>query len=397
MQKSPEYADTVGIQEEGTRPDASPAQNELYADFIVKYMGNFQEDLGDVPGISFQKINSIYGVVYAPLTEVGNLNINTYSYSFIPKCYTYMDLGSLGASGITRLQEHPYLQLKGQKTAIAVIDSGIDYRNPLFQNEMGSRILCIWDQNLDGDGREVPYGKVFWKSDIDRALASENPLDLVPSLDTNGHGTRMAAIAAGNYAPEEGFCGAAPEAMLIIVKVKQAKKYLREFYLFPSQAELFQENDIRCHFRSGICLERIVRQTDSTQQIGTFRDMLAGSAVFAVHRVAASDKSHDAARTHLVDGFGEKVVVDGKSQLVVRFVVDLILTERHIADCQIIEVPAVGGFKSSYRNVSLRIQLFGDTACDAVQLHTIQAAVLHGIRQHPKEVADTHTRFQDVA
>ena len=25
MQKSPEYADTVGIQEEGTRPDASPA------------------------------------------------------------------------------------------------------------------------------------------------------------------------------------------------------------------------------------------------------------------------------------------------------------------------------------------------------------------------------------
>lgn len=50
MQESPEYADTVGIQEEGTRPDASPAQNELYADFIVKYMGNFQEDLGDVPG-----------------------------------------------------------------------------------------------------------------------------------------------------------------------------------------------------------------------------------------------------------------------------------------------------------------------------------------------------------
>lgn len=117
----------------------SPAQNELYADFIVKYMGNFQEDLGDVPGLSFQKINSIYGVVYAPLTEVGNLNINTYSYSFIPKCYTYMDLGSLGASGITRLQEHPYLQLKGQGTVIAVIDSGIDYRNPLFQNEIGQQ------------------------------------------------------------------------------------------------------------------------------------------------------------------------------------------------------------------------------------------------------------------
>lgn len=222
----------------------SPAQNEMYADFVVKYMGDFQKDLGDVPGLIFQKINAIYGVVYAPLTEIDALNISTYSYSFIPKCYTHMDFGSLSASGITRLQEHPYLQLKGQGTAIAIVDSGIDYRNSLFQNEMGSRILCIWDQTLEGDGTEVPYGRVFWKNDIDRALASENPLEIVPSTDTNGHGTRMAAVAAGNYFPEENFSGAAPEAMLIVVKVKQAKKYLREFYLFPSGAELFQENDI---------------------------------------------------------------------------------------------------------------------------------------------------------
>ena len=224
--------------------DISPAQNEMYADFIIKYMGDFQEDLGDVPGLLFQKINSVYGVVYAPLREIGKLDINTYSYSFIPKCYTYMDLGSLSASGISRLQEQPYLQLKGKGTAIAIVDSGIDYRNPLFQNEMGSRILCIWDQTLEGDKKEVPYGKIFWKKDIDRALVSENPLEIVPSTDTNGHGTRMAAIAAGNYFPEENFSGAASEAMLIVVKVKQAKKYLREFYLFPSEAELFQENDI---------------------------------------------------------------------------------------------------------------------------------------------------------
>ena len=228
----------------GMQESVSPAQNEMYADFIVKYMDDFQEDLGDVPGFSFQKINGIYGVVYAPLTEIGTLNINTYSYSFIPKCYTHMDLGGLSASGITRLQEHPYLQLKGSGTAVAVVNSGIDYRNPVFQNEMGSRILCIWDQTLEGDGKEVPYGRVFWKKDIDQALASGNPLEIVPSVDTDGHGTRMAAIAAGNYFPEENFSGAAPEAILIIVKVKPAKKYLREFYLFPAEAELFQENDI---------------------------------------------------------------------------------------------------------------------------------------------------------
>ena len=54
----------------------SPAQNEMYADFIVKYMDDFQEDLGDVPGFSFQKINGIYGVVYAPLQKLeGGISI----------------------------------------------------------------------------------------------------------------------------------------------------------------------------------------------------------------------------------------------------------------------------------------------------------------------------------
>ena len=125
-------------------------------------MGNFQEDLGDVPGLSFQKINSIYGVVYAPLTEVGNLNINTYSYSFIPKCYTHMDLGSLSASGITRLQEHPYLQLKGSGTAVAVVDSEIDYRNPVFRTKWAAESFAS-GPDLRGRWERSALGRVFWK------------------------------------------------------------------------------------------------------------------------------------------------------------------------------------------------------------------------------------------
>lgn len=44
--------------------------------------------------------------------------------------------------------------------------------------------------------------------------------------------------------PGENFTGAAPEATLIIIKVKPAKQYLRNFYLYPPEAEAFQENDV---------------------------------------------------------------------------------------------------------------------------------------------------------
>ena len=295
-----------------------PAQSELYADFIIKYMQTMKEDLGDVPGLIFQPVNSAYGVVYAPLNELQDLQINTYSYSFIPKCYTYMDLGGLSASGIIRLQEHPYLQLRGKGTVIAVIDSGIDYQNPIFQNEMGSRILAIWDQTLEGgEKEEVPYGRVFGKEEIDRALASENPLEVVPSVDTNGHGTMLAAVAAGNYTPENGFSGAAPEAMLIIVKVKQAKKYLREFYLFPSEAELFQENDIMMGMSYAVSLAQEMQVPLSVcLGIGTSQGAHIGknplslyvdyAAQFSLISVSVAAGNEGAARHHYVGRFTER-------------------------------------------------------------------------------------------
>lgn len=241
------FENEIEMQQEipGAETAEVPAQSERFGDFIVKYVQNIHGPIETIPDASFQVINEIFGVIYAPLDQIPALEVNSYSYNSIPNCYTYMDLESLRASGITRLHNHPYLNLRGKGTAVAVIDSGIDYRNPVFRNERGSRIACIWDQTLTGGaGEEAPYGKVFTKEDIDRALASENPLNVVPTVDTNGHGTMLAAVAAGNFMPEENFSGAAPEASLIIIKVKPAKKYLRDFYLFPAEAEVFQEDDI---------------------------------------------------------------------------------------------------------------------------------------------------------
>lgn len=226
----------------------NPAQSQRFGDFIVKYMQNVKDTMELFPGTSFLAINEIFGVLYVPLESMGELEVTGTSYNSIPKCYTYMDMEAAGASGITRLHDHPYLKLRGKGTAVAVIDSGIDYQNAVFRNAGGSRIAYLWDQSLeDGTdiaGTEVPYGRLFRKNDIDQALAFEDPFSVVPSRDTNGHGTALAGIAAGNMVPGENFTGAAPEATLIIIKVKPAKQYLRNFYLYPPDAEVFQENDV---------------------------------------------------------------------------------------------------------------------------------------------------------
>ena len=43
-------------------------------------------------------------------------------------------------------------------------------------------------------------------------------------MDENGHGTMLAGIAAGNDVEEENFYGVAPDADLIIVKLRKQNK-----------------------------------------------------------------------------------------------------------------------------------------------------------------------------
>ncbi|MBQ5868015.1 MAG: S8 family peptidase, partial [Lachnospiraceae bacterium] len=90
----------------------------------------------------------------------------------------------------------------------------------------------------------VSYGTQYTKEQIDAALRSEKPLESVPSTDTNGHGTMIASIAAGNETADGSFSGAAPNCYLGIVKLKPAKQYLRDFFLIRENADAYQENDI---------------------------------------------------------------------------------------------------------------------------------------------------------
>lgn len=235
-----------------------PAQSEDYKSFIVKYNTQVFTSVPSQPDGTFLIVNDIFSILYERSMDIPEVELNSFSYNSIPKCYTYMDVDSLQASGVTRLHEHPYLQLRGNGTLVAVIDSGIDYQNQAFRNGNSSKILEIWDQTIQGGPSEyAPFGRVFTKEEIDRALASENPLEIVPSTDTNGHGTMLAGTAAGKTIEEEGFSGAAPEASLLVIKLKPAKEYLRRFYLYPSDVDLFQEDDIMLAIAyAGRCAQR---------------------------------------------------------------------------------------------------------------------------------------------
>ena len=116
-----------------------------------------------------------------------------------------------------------------------------------------------------------------------------------------------------------------------------------------------------------------------------------------VHRIAGGHKGDHAAGSNLVERLGKKVVVNGKTELVVSPVVDLILAKGDIADGKVEEILPVGGFKARHGNVRLGIELLCDSAGDAVQLHTVQAASLHLLREKPEKIPDAHGRLQDVA
>lgn len=127
------------------------------------------------------------------------------------------------------------------------IDTGIDYTNPIFRYVDGStRIAEIWDQSIsDGTPPEgIFYGTRYDSEAINRALNSENPYDIVPSEDENGHGTFLAGVAAGGMDIENDFIGAAPEARIAVVKLKEAKQYLRDFFFVKDGVPAYQENDI---------------------------------------------------------------------------------------------------------------------------------------------------------
>lgn len=216
-----------------------------YFDLIIEYR-TYPQLISLFENASLHVMNELYAVLHVPINQF-NSNLSAIRYSEIPLLYGLTDETSLEASRVLNLRNTPAFNLRGEGVIIAIIDTGIDYTNPVFRKPDGStKIISIWDQSIN-TGPAPPdanFGTVYTRGQINVALASSDPFSVVPSMDENGHGTMLAGIAAGNDVEEAGFFGVAPDAELIIVKLRQAKRSTRNFFLIPDNVVCFQENHI---------------------------------------------------------------------------------------------------------------------------------------------------------
>ncbi len=132
------------------------------------------------------------------------------------------------ATDMTTMGNNLYNRLQGRGNVIAIIDSGIDYLNQDFINEDGSsKILYLWDQesNYKSPPEGMLFGSEFTRDEINEAISNNNG-DL--SRDEIGTGTMAAGIAVSQGKNNINYRGIAPEAELIVVKLRSYISLFKE-------------------------------------------------------------------------------------------------------------------------------------------------------------------------
>jgi subtilisin family serine protease len=113
----------------------------------------------------------------------------------------------------------PYSGSAGSGVVVGIIDTGIDFNHPDFRNQDGtSRVTRYWDQVRSGAAH--PTGYTYGSEWLQTSLNGG-----IPALpDSNGHGTHVAGIAAGNGrsasvpADMYKYTGVAPLAEILAVR-----------------------------------------------------------------------------------------------------------------------------------------------------------------------------------
>lgn len=204
-------------------------EQEKTWEVIVKYHGSLQ-GLARW-GIMVEEMIAGYAILTVPESEMDRLaEVEEIEYVEKPKRLFFSDLSGNTASCYAPGSQI-FRELTGRGVLVAVIDSGISYDNWDFRNTDGTtRILYLWDQVLDRE---------FDAAQINEALAAGSRAaaeQIVPSIDTSGHGTAVAGIAAGNGGLRgSAYAGMARESSLLIVRLGAPRENA-----FPRTTELMR-------------------------------------------------------------------------------------------------------------------------------------------------------------
>lgn len=204
-----------------------------YLDYVLRNGVFAEELLKDAEDYCTYPINDKWLIASFKITNLPKLSAEGIGYTYLSKIYGLCDLSAVNSSGIGVVRDQPVLNFMGSGSYVAIIDTGINWRHPAFINADGSsKIEILWDQESN---------QVYTSEDISKAILEDR--DDIPG-DEIGHGTAMAGVACGNTDEKEGFSGVAPLARLLVVKLKPAKDYLRNFYHIKPDAVAYAETDI---------------------------------------------------------------------------------------------------------------------------------------------------------
>lgn len=208
-----------------------PIGNEYYNLFndgvdTVEVITRFSGDIANIADEFDAEVEVLY-YGYAIITINKSNLLNLYMHPQIlslelPKSLYFEATFNLLTSCIRTVQSSESYDLRGEGVIIGIIDSGIDYTHKDFIDDDGkSRILYIWDQSVEGTPPAgFRSGAEYNNEEINLALENAFPFQVIPMVDTNGHGTAVAGIAAGNGRSSNGEnLGVAPESELIVVKI----------------------------------------------------------------------------------------------------------------------------------------------------------------------------------
>ncbi|MDF2877019.1 MAG: hypothetical protein K0S30_115 [Clostridia bacterium] len=180
-------------------------------------------------GITAVEVAEDYRVLYAP-RSVFDTHSEVLKTLVIPQYQMpVLSAGLYSGNEVSKIE--PYrlvteeLAYKGEGVYIGFVGiDGVDYTNEVLRTPEGkTRIACIWEQDEAGEGN------FYFREQINEALISDTPEQIVPISENNGITTALLGIAGGK-STEKGYEGIATEAEFLVAKIKPAPNVMQEIF-----------------------------------------------------------------------------------------------------------------------------------------------------------------------